>query len=86
MAVVTQGEGQVEQKVTPGKKITLTELGSGEQLQYVLVHPKESNPLQSKISTASPLGQSLLGRIQGEEVEVSAPGGKLSYRIESVDE
>lgn len=84
-AVITGHEAPVEQKVAPGKKVTLTDLHSGERLEYVLVYPKEANPLQSRISMASPLGRSLLGKKQGEEVEVSAPGGRLSYRIEAVE-
>jgi transcription elongation factor GreA len=85
-AVVAGGEAQVGQRVAPGKRVTLTDLDSGEQVQYTLVYPKEASPLHSKISIASPLGQTLLGKGQGEEVEVSAPGGKIGYRIEAIED
>ena len=43
--------------------------------QYTLVIPADANPLEGRISVASPVGRALLGRTGGEEVDVATPGG-----------
>ncbi|HEY0411081.1 MAG TPA: GreA/GreB family elongation factor [Candidatus Dormibacteraeota bacterium] len=42
---------------------------------YTLVCPGDANPLEGRISVASPVGRALLGRAGGEEVDVATPGG-----------
>ena len=64
-----------------GDTINLSDLTSGEELRYKVVDPREVNPLKGKISLASPLGKTLIGRSDGDIVEVNAPAGKLRYRI-----
>ena len=46
-----------------------------------LVAPSESDFLAGKISYQSPLGQALLGRLKGEEVEIECPNKKIKYKI-----
>jgi transcription elongation factor GreA len=41
----------------------------------------EADPAKGLISNESPLGQALMGRKVGEEVEVNAPDGVLVFRI-----
>jgi transcription elongation factor GreA len=64
-----------------GDSIILTDLASGEELRYMIVDPREVDPSRGKISIASPLGKALLGRQGGQVVEITAPAGKLRYRI-----
>jgi transcription elongation factor GreA len=52
--------------------------------QYTLVCSAEANPLEGRISVASPVGRALLGRAGGEEVDVAAPGGVRPLTILSV--
>ena len=53
----------------------------GELETYKLVGIAEANPRKGTISYESPLGQALLDRYAGEEIGVSAPAGKLRFRI-----
>jgi len=64
-----------------GDNIILSDLESGEELRYMIVDPREVDPSRGKISIASPLGKALLGHQGGQVVEITAPAGKLRYRI-----
>jgi transcription elongation factor GreA len=68
-----------------GDRVVLSDLASGEEFRYTIVDPREANPLKGKISTASPLGKALVGRSDGETIEITAPAGKLRYRINRVE-
>jgi len=65
-------------------RVTLFNLGTGRQMEYTLVDPMQANPALKLISIKSPIGQGLLGKKVGEEVEVSVPSGKLSFRVEAI--
>jgi transcription elongation factor GreA len=64
-----------------GDCIVVTELSTGEECRYKIVDPREVNVGKGKISLASPLGKALLGKRDGQEVEIVAPVGKLRYKI-----
>lgn len=68
-----------------GDSIILNDLASGEELRYKIVDPREVDPLQGKISIASPLGKALFGRSDGDIVEVTVPAGKLRYQIKRIE-
>lgn len=72
-------------KANIGDILTLLDLASGEEFRYTLVTPREVDPRQGKISNASPLGQSLISRGEGEIVEVSVPAGKLRYQVKRIE-
>jgi transcription elongation GreA/GreB family factor len=65
--------------------VRLVEVASGDQLDYQVVGPEETNPRGGKISHRSPVGRAILGKAAGDEVEVATPGGAVRYRIVSVD-
>ena len=58
--------------------------GGGEKI-FQIVGPQEADPVKGKLSFKSPLGAKLMGRSIGEEVEISTPSSKTTYRIVSVD-
>lgn len=70
--------------VTLGARISMKHLDTGKQTTYMLVSPSEANPLQGKISNASPLGKAFIGRRVGQEVEVETPRGKARYKVMGV--
>jgi transcription elongation factor GreA len=72
-------------KTGVGDRIVLSDLASGEELRYMIVDPREVDPSRGKISIASPLGKALIGRSDGEVVEITAPAGKLRYQIKWVE-
>jgi transcription elongation factor GreA len=54
---------------------------NGNETMFEIVGEWEADPKEKKISHASPLGQSLMGRKKGDMVEVEAPAGKITYTI-----
>ena len=65
-------------KVQLGSKVTLK--GPGGKKEFQVVGTVEADPLNGKISDESPIGQALLGKKEGDSVEV----GKDSYKIASI--
>lgn len=52
---------------------------------FEIVGESEANPLEGKISNASPIGNAFLGHSVGDVVTVSVPSGKMEYEILSID-
>ena len=65
-----------------GCKVTVTL--SGKEHTYEIVGEWEADPLNKKISHTSPLGQALVGKKIGENVEFEAPAGKVIYKIKKI--
>jgi transcription elongation factor GreA len=59
----------------------LYDLDNSEELTYKLVMAEDANVAESKISTSSPVGRGLMGRSEGDEVEITTPAGKRRFEI-----
>ncbi len=68
-------------KVSYGSKVVLLDLDTDKEVIYKLVSIEESNVKEGLISTASPIGKSLMGREEGDEVQIRTPGGVRNYEI-----
>ena len=79
-----EADGGMRQ-VRLGSRVTLQNLSSGDELTYQLVDAREANPLNGKLSVSSPVGQAVLDRWQGQEVEVAAPKGTVHLHIIKVE-
>ena len=64
-----------------GSTLKLKNVDSGKETQYHLVFPEEVNPDEGKISPASPIGRSLMGKQEGDEVTIPLPDGKIEYEV-----
>jgi transcription elongation factor GreA len=64
-----------------GSRVVVENIETGESLEYQLVGPDESDIGKGRISVASPLGKSLIGRKTGDEITVQVPGGMRSYEL-----
>ena len=84
-ATIIDGKREPALKTGVGDSIVLSDLASGQELRYMIVDPREVDPARGKISIASPLGKALIGRRNGETVEITAPAGKLRYQIKRVE-
>jgi len=63
-----------------GNKV-LIQNQDGKIEQFTIVGSAEANPVDGKISNESPVGQALLDRKVGDEVEVPTPAGMLKLTI-----
>jgi transcription elongation factor GreA len=57
---------------------------NGSTHEFTIVGEWEADPAAKKISHESPLGKALLGKKVGDNVEVEAPSGTITYAIKSV--
>ena len=68
-------------RVLFGHTVLLENMDTGEDQEYQLVGPEESDIKKKRISVSSPLGQAIIGKKPGDEVVLIAPGGKRSYEL-----
>ena len=67
--------------VSIGSTVTLVD-ANGVATEVTMVGTTETNSLRHKISNESPIGRAIIGRGEGEAVEVVTPSGKTrSYTI-----
>lgn len=52
--------------------------------KFQLVSTVEANSTAGKLSDQSPVGRALLGRTEGDKVEVTTPGGVVLYTVRSI--
>ena len=64
--------------------VEMTNLGNNNRMTYTLASPHEANLREGKISVKSPIGEALLGKKEGDIVEVRVPAGLLRLRIERI--
>ncbi|MCP4749174.1 MAG: transcription elongation factor GreA [Desulfobacteraceae bacterium] len=62
-------------------RVVLENVETGENVEYQLVGPDESDINEGKISISSPLGKAIVGRKPGDEIVLQAPGGKRIYEL-----
>jgi transcription elongation factor GreA len=82
-AVVIDKKKVNGQEINLGSKVTVAL--DDQEIIFYLVGEWEADPGSQKISHKSPLGQKLIGKKPGEEVEVEAPIGKLVYKIVKIE-
>lgn len=64
-----------------GSTLVLYDSEREEEVTYRLVTPEESDPAAGLISTVSPIGRSLMGKAEGDEVAVTIPSGSRRFEI-----
>jgi transcription elongation factor GreA len=62
-------------------KVTVKDQKSGKKVQYQMVSSEEADFDLNKISTTSPIGKGLMGKVVGEIAEIKVPSGILKYEI-----
>ena len=67
-----------------GATVNLLDEDSGAKAKYKIVGEDESDVKGGKISITSPIARALIGRSEGDTVEVQAPGGVRGYEILAV--
>ena len=72
------------ERISFGSTVELIDQDTDEEIRYTIVGGQESNPSKGFISILSPMARILMGKEEGDEVELSLPSGKKSYDIEEV--
>ena len=71
-------------RVSVGVKVTVRETASNDEMEFVIVGATEADPFEGRISNESLVGAALLGKAQGEVVEIMVPDGLVHYEIVSI--
>jgi transcription elongation factor GreA len=72
------------ERVSFGSTVCLCCQDTDEEVTYTIVGGYESCPEKGLISIHSPMARALIGKEEGDEVELSLPGGVKCYDIEEV--
>ena len=71
-------------KLVFGATVDLFNMETNKEVTYQVVGEEEADINQGLISINSPIARALIGREEGDVVEVNAPGGVVEYEILSV--
>ncbi len=72
------------ERVSFGSTVELVDQEDDSEVTYTLVGTQESNPDKGLISIGSPMARALLGKEEGDEVEIVLPSGKKTFDVESI--
>ena len=71
-------------KVVFGATVELLNLESNLEFRYQIVGEKEADIDQGSLSVTAPIARALIGKEEGDVIEVNAPGGVVEYEILSI--
>lgn len=71
-------------KVKFGATVKLVDEDTEEEKTYQIVGDQEADVKAGRISISSPIARALIGKEEGDSIEVNAPGGSKAYEILSV--
>ena len=64
-----------------GATVVLVDEDTDEEKTYLIVGEYEADIESGKLNMKSPLARALIGKDEGDSIEVSTPGGVRSYEI-----
>ncbi|MCK5933891.1 transcription elongation factor GreA [Fulvimarina manganoxydans] len=68
-------------KIKFGATVKLVDEETDEERSFQIVGEQEADVKSGKISVTSPIARALIGKSEGDTVEVAAPGGARSYEV-----
>lgn len=82
--VIDPADLDVDGRAVFGATVEIEDVESGERLAYQIVGDLEADIRSNMISVSSPMARALIGRSQGDVVEVRAPAGVREYEVRSI--
>ena len=76
---------EASDKVIFGTTVTVFNSELEKSIQYKIVGEDEADANAGKISYASPLAKSLIGKFEGDIIKLETPSGFTEYEIEKVE-
>ena len=83
--VIDPAEVDGDGRVVFGATVEIEDLDSGDVRRWQIVGEDEADIRHGKISVTSPIARALIGKNEGDTVEVQAPGGVRGYEILAVE-
>lgn len=75
---------EVEGRAVFGATVEIEDLESGQRLTYQIVGDAEADIRANRISISSPVARAIIGKSEGDIVEVKAPAGIREYEVVGV--
>jgi transcription elongation factor GreA len=72
------------ERIVFGATVTLLD-EDDKPVKYQIVGPYEADAKAGRISYNSPLGKALIGRVVGDEIEVTVPSGDKFYLVRKIE-
>ena len=81
--IIDQEAAHHASEVRIGSTVHLQD-AAGKRIEYTIVGSAEADPKSGRISNESPVGQALLGKRVGDDVQVSVPKGVTGYTVTKI--
>ncbi len=72
-------------RVVFGATVQVVDVGAGTEAKYQIVGEDEADIKAGLMSVTSPIARALIGKEEGDTVEVATPGGTRTYEIAGVE-
>jgi len=82
-AIIVKPSGKVK-AVRIGTTVTYTDTATRKKSTYDIVASANANPIRGMMSVDAPIGSALLGKKEGDTVEITAPSGVIKVKIISI--
>ena len=64
-----------------GSSVVVYDIDKDKEVEFLLVTSEDADADNGKISTTSPIGRALLGKVQGDVAEIRTPGGVREMKV-----
>ncbi len=82
---VTKLKSGDDLKVIFGATVTLVDVDTDKEITYKIVGEDEADIDANLISYMTPIAKGLLGKLEGDEIEIRIPRGTVTYEIAKVE-
>jgi transcription elongation factor GreA len=82
--LIDVGKLNAGSKVVFGAIVDLADTASGDEVTYQIVGDLEADIKRGLISISAPIARALIGKNEGDQIDIEAPSGRRSYEIVSV--
>ena len=82
--IIEVGKIDADGKIVFGATIELLNLEREEEVRYQIVGEKEADINLGLLSITAPIARALIGKKEGDVIEVNAPGGIVEYEVLAV--
>jgi len=72
-------------RVVFGATVHLADADEGTEKRYQIVGEDEADIKEGRVSISSPVARAMIGKSEGDVVEVTTPGGRQAFEIISVE-
>jgi len=82
--VIDVGKLNAGSRIVFGATVELEDQDNGEKVRYQIVGDLEADIKQRMISVSSPVARALIGKHEGDVIEIDVPGGNRCYEVVGV--